>query len=406
MPRTAAAVCLVLAPIALAIATGTDPALGDEQGFGVYREHPDAIQWHSLLLHWAWTLFVPGFLGLLGPIRRRGAALGRIAWLATVLGLTTFSALMMFDFVLLALEQHLPNEQVAQVNDAFGAMGWAQYGWAIPGMLGWAVALVLTPIAAARAKVINWWIAAAALAGTALYFLFAISPVPVSLTGPIVLIGAYGAAAVRLIRHRDEDAEPDRLGAFRHRAGIISLYAAPIALAAGMATAMLSPEASALLLHLAWVLFIPAVLTIGRAAGRFTQIAVGVAVVGLLNLSGLMVGDYADMASRQVLSEETANAVAETVGGYALFSLGWATPGMLLTLLGLIAVGIAVAVERTVPWWVPVLVVVGLAAFLTLPIGPLGVIGPLVLVGGFAAVARQLPAERSTRPLALQAAQA
>ena len=31
----ATAVCLVLAPIALAVSTGIDPALGDDQGYGV-----------------------------------------------------------------------------------------------------------------------------------------------------------------------------------------------------------------------------------------------------------------------------------------------------------------------------------------------------------------------------------
>ena len=53
MWRKAAAVCLVTAPVALAVATCVDPALGEDQGYGIYREHPGATQWHSLLLHWA-----------------------------------------------------------------------------------------------------------------------------------------------------------------------------------------------------------------------------------------------------------------------------------------------------------------------------------------------------------------
>jgi hypothetical protein len=98
MWRKAAAVALVTAPIALTVSTGVDPALGDDQGYGVYRAHPDATQWHSLLLHWAWVLFVPGMLGLLTPIRTRGAVLARIAWVSVVLGLSTFAALMAMDF--------------------------------------------------------------------------------------------------------------------------------------------------------------------------------------------------------------------------------------------------------------------------------------------------------------------
>src|SRR5215218_1498013 len=119
MWRKAAAVCLVAAPVALTVATGVDPALGDDQGYGVYRAHPEATQWHSLLLHWAWVLFVPGLLGLLTPIRRRGAATARVAWVAVVIGLVTFSALMAFDFFLLALEQNLLDAQAQAVDERF-----------------------------------------------------------------------------------------------------------------------------------------------------------------------------------------------------------------------------------------------------------------------------------------------
>src|SRR5215218_10802871 len=122
MWRKAAAVCLVAAPVALTVATGVDPALGNDPGYGVYRAHPDATQWHALLLHWAWVLFVPGLLGLLAPVRRRGAVLARVAWFAVVVGLVTFSALMAFDFFLLALEQTLPDAQVQAVDERFQSL--------------------------------------------------------------------------------------------------------------------------------------------------------------------------------------------------------------------------------------------------------------------------------------------
>ncbi len=405
MRRYAAAACLVLAPIALAISTGIDPLLGSDQEYGVYRDHPDAIQWHSILLHWGWVLFVPGLLGLLSPIRRRGAGLARVAWFSAVFGLVTFSALMAYDFFLLALEQNVANEEVARVEETYLAMSWTNWGWRVPGIGGWALTLVIAPIAAARGRVISWWVAAAALAGTGLYLLFAISPVPLCLTGPVVLIGAYGAAAWQLLRARPDAAEPDRFGAFRHRVGVFSLYAAPLAFAVGMATvpgwstdpaaSLEHPgltQASGFFLHLAWVLFIPAVLTVARAGGRFSQIVGGITAVGLMNFSGLMVGDYTDLAVRQVLGDATAEKVNETLGGYPLFSLGWAVPGMVLSIVGLILLAIAATVDKLVRWWVPVVVFVGFALFFTLGIGPLGVLGPLVLLVGFGMIARRLPA--------------
>lgn len=398
MWRKAAAVCLVAAPIALTVATGVDPALGEDQGYGIYRQHPDAVQWHSLLLHWAWVLFVPGFLGLLAPVRQRGAVLAGIAWVATILGLTTFAALMANDFVLLALEQNLPDAQVALFDPKLAALTVTTAGWQWVGLLGWGLALVLTPIAAARGRVIDWWTAGAALAGTALYLAFAISPVPVNLLGPAVLIGAYGVAAWRLVRPRAA-AGPDSFGAFRRAVGRTCVYAAPLAFAAGMATV---PDAggdfaghptltqvSALLLHLGWVLFVPAVLFLAARANRFTRFAAGVTVLALINFSGLMLGDSADLAAHQAYGADIAKRVTDTVGGYPSFTFGWALPSLVLSLLGLVTVAVGAAVSRVARWWQAALVVAGVAAFLGLGLGPIGVTGPLLLLAGFALMARE-----------------
>jgi hypothetical protein len=404
MWRKAAAVCLVAAPIALTVATGVDPALGDDQGYGIYRQHPDALQWHSILLHWAWVLFVPGLMGLLAPIRQRGAVLARIAWLAIILGLTTFSALMANDFVLLAVEQNLPDAQVALFDQRFQELTVTIAGWQWPGLLGWILALVLTPIAAARARVIDWWTAGAALGGTGLYLAFAISPVPVNLLGPVVLIGAYGVAAWRLLRARP-GAEPDSFGAFRRTFGRFSMYAAPIALAAGMVTAVedfaadpMMTQVSALLLHVAWVLFVPAVLFLAEPANRFTRAAAGVTVVALINFGGLMVGDSADLAAHQAYGAAVASRVTDTLGGYPAFTFGWAMPGMLFSLLGLIVVAVGAAAGRVVRWWQAALIVAGVIGFLGLGLGPAGAIGPALMLAGFGLIAHDRRRPATTAP--------
>jgi hypothetical protein len=418
MWRKATAACLVLAPIALTVSTAVDPALGAVDEYGVYRAHPDATQWHSLLLHWAWALFVPGFLGLLAPVRRRGAVLAIFAWVATVVGLVTFAALMSADFALLSLEQQsgVTDAQLAAWDDRMADQTWAVLGWQQLGILGWGLALILTPIAAARARVINWWTACLALAGTVLYLLFAISPLPLCILGPVTLVVAYTMAARQLLGFRAAGDEPGVFGRFRERAGRICMIAAPLSFAVGMATVPPgSPEpgsilkhpdlgqASAFFLHLAWVLFIPAVLTLAAPGRRVTRIAGALTVLGLINFSGLMFGDYLDLAARQSLGNTIADQAAETQGGYLTFSLGWVLPGMLLALLGLIVVAISAAVDRVVRWWVPALIGAGLAAFFLLGLGPIGVVGPLLLLGGFgaAAVTMRTPAapEVSTVPV-------
>lgn len=375
-----------------------DPALGEAQGYGVYRAHPEALQWHSLLLHSAWALFVPGLLALLAPIRARGAVLARIAWVATVVGLTTFSALMAADLWILALEQTLPDDAVRRANEAFEGLAWARWGWQVPGLAGWALALVLAPLAAARARVIDWWTAGAALLGTALYFLFAISPLPLSLAGPVVLLGAYTVAAFRL--RPAPEGEPARYAAFVDRAGRAALIAAPLLFAGGLATVPgFSPsldgslahpaqaQASALLLHLAWVAFIPAVLHLARGP------VAAVTVLALVNFSGLMVGDYTTIAAATALDRATAEKVDATIGEYAPFTFGWILPGMFLTLLGLVAVTVLAAVRHRVRWWTPALTAAGIAAFLVLGVGPLSLLSPALLLAALAPVARR------TRPV-------
>ncbi|MEV6927897.1 hypothetical protein AB0M46_25820 [Dactylosporangium sp. NPDC051485] len=392
---------LILAPLALLAATAADPALGDAaQGFGIYRQHPEALQWHAVLLHYAWALFVPGLLALLAPIRHRGAALARASWLAIVAGLATFAALMSTDLWLLALEQLLPDDAVRRANESFESLAWAQWGWQAPGLLGWALSLILTPLAAARARVIDWWTAGAALLGTALYFLFAISPLPLSLAGPAVMLAAYTRAALRLRRPPAE--EPDSFGAFTSAAGRACLVLAPVLFAAGLATVPnFSPslsgslahpslaQASALLLHLCWLAFIPAVLHLARTAPAWSRALSVIVVLALLNFSALMVGDYTSIAAATALDPSTATRVDDRLGTYAPFAFGWVLPGMALTLLGLIAVAVAAAVTRRARWWTPALTAAGIAAFLILGVGPLSLLSPALLLCALAPLARR-----------------
>ncbi|XVV12523.1 hypothetical protein ACQP2X_48385 [Actinoplanes sp. CA-131856] len=303
---------------------------------------------------------------------------------------------------------------MAAYDDRIGSYAWAQWGWQVPGILGWAAALIVVPLAAARARVISWWSAGLALAGTALYLLFAISPVPLCLTGPAVLVVAYSLAARQLLAPSETASRggstvaPSETGssgwevpapsemALPRRVGLVCLVAAPLSFVVGMATVPPGSgdssgyddhpglaQASAFFLHLAWVLFVPAVIAVAERGGRFTRAVGFVTVLALINFSALMLGDYIDLAARQALGDAVADRAMALTDGYGLFTLGWALPGMVLSLLGLIAVAIGAARDGLVRWWVPVLVVVGFVGFFALPFGPLAVLGPMVLVVGF-----------------------
>jgi hypothetical protein len=194
---------------------------------------------------------------------------------------------------------------------------------------------------------------------------------------------------------------------------VACLVAAPVALAAGMATMPggafeIAPslasdpgaaQASAFFLHLSWLLFVPGVLTVtGRLTGRgrvFGLVAGGIAVLGLLNWQGLMVSDYLVLAAEATLGTERATAVNEAAGGSPLLALGILLPGMVGGLLGLVLVPVAAAVGRLVRWYVPVLAGLGVVAFFVLTTGRLtGLVSPVLLLVAYALLARAVVAGR------------
>jgi len=408
--RRAGLACLVAAPILLTVATAVDPAVGDQEFASAIAADPGAARLHTLLLHWSWVLFVPGLLALLAPIQRRGRVLATIAWPAAVLGLATFAGLTLSDYFGLAVLQVSDVATFDRVEEQVGQLGWLVAGWQVPGMLGWALALLLTPLAAARAGHAGWWYPAAAVPGFVLYLLFAISEPPLSLAGPVLLTVANAVLAVRLWSGA-ATAEPgvEGFAAFRRTLGVVSLIGAPLALAAGMATLPggafhiaadfasdpAAAQASAFFLHLAWLLFVPAVVEVtGRLTGqgwRFAQVAGGVALLGLLHFNGLMIGDYAGLAAERVLEPAGVEAVNARIEGYASLSLGVAMPGMLGALLGLILVPVAAARAGLVRWPVPVLAGVGVVAFFALTVGRVpGLVAPLLLLAAYGLLARAL----------------
>jgi hypothetical protein len=341
------AACLALAPVVLAVATAVDPEVGDNTGTGAYRDHPGAGQAHALLLHWAMLLFVPGLAGLLMAVRRRGGIPARIAWLGVTLGLVGFSGLMGSDVMMLAVQQHVGNDQVDQVGEAFFAQTAAIVGWQLPSVLGFALSFVFTPIALARAGLIRWWTAAVAIPGAVLYIMLTEIP-GVNLIGPALLTVAYWTAAARLLRRPEEaGVEVDSFGRFRYRFGIGALVAAPLLLVAGFVTRPDGPgvdglaaqptatQASALLLHLAWLALVPAAWAVAERGGRWSGIAGSVTIVGLVNLSALTLRDFVFLAAHQALGSETANAIEATFQGYPTIRFGWVLPGMVLGIAGL-----------------------------------------------------------------------
>ncbi|MEZ0075697.1 hypothetical protein [Planotetraspora sp. GP83] len=170
----------------------------------------------TTLLHYAWVLWVPGVIGLVHLVRGKGVVLANIAGVVTVLGLIDFSSLMISDFFDVVLFQSLPVQQAEKLmQDA--AQPAMVAGWQMPGMIGSFLGLVLVAVAYARAGRAGWWFPAGVLVGIVVW-LFGASAwnLVLGLGGPVILLAAFGAVGVSLIRMSDAEWSPTREAALGH----------------------------------------------------------------------------------------------------------------------------------------------------------------------------------------------
>ncbi|MEV5556171.1 hypothetical protein AB0L44_21165 [Nonomuraea wenchangensis] len=209
--RTAAGVSLLLAPLCLLLGMITDPSEPGVTDPLVYADNPAAVGVSATLLHYSWVLFVPGVIGLVHLVRRKGVVLANLAGAVTVIGLINFSSLMISDFFDIVLFQALPVEQAEKImQDA--AQPAMIAAWQLPGMIGSFLGLVLVAVAYAWGGRAGWWFPVAVLAGIVIWLVGASQwNLVLGLGGPVILLVAFGYAGVRMIRMTDAEwagAEP------------------------------------------------------------------------------------------------------------------------------------------------------------------------------------------------------
>ncbi|MCC5580849.1 hypothetical protein IMZ11_35050 [Microtetraspora sp. AC03309] len=206
--RTAAGVSLILAPLCLLLGMAVDPTESGSEDVLAYANNPAATGVSATLLHYAWVLWVPGVIGLVHLVRRKGVVLANLAGAVTVLGLINFSSLMISDFFDITMFQQLPVAQAEKImQDA--AQPAMIVAWQMPGMIGSFLGLVLVAVAYAWSGRVGWWFPAGVLAGI-LVWLFGASAwnLWLGLSGPVILLVVFGVVGVSLIRMDNRDWSP------------------------------------------------------------------------------------------------------------------------------------------------------------------------------------------------------
>ncbi|GAA1765431.1 hypothetical protein [Luedemannella helvata] len=129
-------------------------------------------------------------------------------------------------------------------------------------------------------------------------------------------------------------------------------------------------QVSGLALHWSVMAIVPVVLALGHLlrARRpvFADIAVALGLIGAVSGASLLVGDFYDLALAHLVPDGQAVAVMDQAFSYPAMVYGFLLPGFLVH-IGLLMLIIGLAVRRMIGWWVPVLVVAGLALPFALP---------------------------------------
>jgi hypothetical protein len=161
----------ILAGILLLVATIADPGAGStgQEMNRAYTAHPDALQVHSLTLHWSYALWgVTAFLAA-AYVRGRGSVLANIGAFLGFVGMTTLPGILAVDWYDSSIGQVYGVDAIASLHEHMDETMWALPFFAAPGIIG---LLLCMPVAAAalwRGGVVRWWSFAAALVGTATF---------------------------------------------------------------------------------------------------------------------------------------------------------------------------------------------------------------------------------------------
>ena len=117
--RTMAGVCLILAPLVLALALLVHPGQGEAGFVQTMAENPGRVEAASLLVILSSVLFVPALVGLLRLMPDRGTVLGHIGVGLALIGVIGHAVWAGFDIVLVWMaNSEIDRAQLSAVVDA------------------------------------------------------------------------------------------------------------------------------------------------------------------------------------------------------------------------------------------------------------------------------------------------
>jgi hypothetical protein len=205
--RTAAGLALIVGPLLL-LGNGAITTLGGGDNTADYvaevAKNRNAEEISAVLGILGFTILIPGIVGALNLLRGRGVVLGHIGGALAIMGLACFNVLMASSFYDVAATE--PGADTAawvdiseRLEDLAGPIIIAAIA-----LLGTFIGFILLAIAFFRARTVPVWVGPAIIVAMVLIFASEDSRV-LSVLSSAVLLAAFGAVGLQLLRQSDEE---------------------------------------------------------------------------------------------------------------------------------------------------------------------------------------------------------
>jgi hypothetical protein len=207
--KMVAGCCMVAGPLMALVAFVVSPAIHTDAGeqLGSFAAHPDRLLISTLASLAAVALIVGATLGMMHMLRERMTAYGHAGGIMALLGLM---AILVFSGASLLGWQMVGDGVQASDVAAWDGLTHAAASVAVIAVIGWVGTVGFIVLAAGlwRARVVDWWMAAAiAIGNVGIALATPLESVAVGIAGAAVFLVGLGATGLMVLRETDAEWE-------------------------------------------------------------------------------------------------------------------------------------------------------------------------------------------------------
>lgn len=197
--RIVAGVCLILAPLVLALAQLVHPGQGEEGFVQTMVDNPGRVEAASLLVILSSVLFVPALVGVLRLMRDRGSVLGLVGVGLALIGAIGHAVWAGFEIILVWMaNSEIDRAQLSAAVDGGPPSGIGFTVILLMFMAGFFLGLIFLAVGLWRSRAVPRWAAALIAVGPLFEFL-PVDNEALFMTGLALFVIGFGVIGLKLI---------------------------------------------------------------------------------------------------------------------------------------------------------------------------------------------------------------